>query len=189
MGVRGVVDPSGSSLYFGVTGRVIGGSGTNYAVWGYASGSGTNYAGYFDGDVTVTGTFSNPSDRKFKENIQPVDDVLSKVNQLDVHTFEYKTYGEAKKLNLPQGQQIGFIAQELEKIYPELVSNQVHAWDRNDGLEDFEKDIEKINYKGVNQIGLIPVLTRAIQEQQVLIEDQQRQIDQLLTRVEDLERN
>jgi len=39
-----------------VRGEVVGGSGTNYGIYGSASGSGTNYGGYFNGNVLVTGS-------------------------------------------------------------------------------------------------------------------------------------
>jgi hypothetical protein len=54
-GVQGVVNPTGSSYYYGVYGSVSGGDGTNYGVYGYAGGLGTNYAGYFAGPMTSTG--------------------------------------------------------------------------------------------------------------------------------------
>jgi hypothetical protein len=70
-GVYGTVVPTGSSSYRGVYGAVSGGTGsnygvygyayggaTNYGVYGYASGGSTNYAGYFSGNVHVTGTLS-----------------------------------------------------------------------------------------------------------------------------------
>ncbi len=70
-GVYGVVAPTGSSYYRGVYGSVSGGTGTNYGVhgyayggatnygvYGYASGGSTNYAGYFSGNVHVSGTLS-----------------------------------------------------------------------------------------------------------------------------------
>jgi hypothetical protein len=84
-GVAGYVSPTGSGGYYGVYGQVNGGSGsnygmegyaygssgtcygmagyaqgsgTNYGVYGQASGGSTNYAGYFNGNVTVTGNLS-----------------------------------------------------------------------------------------------------------------------------------
>jgi hypothetical protein len=67
-GVEGVVKPEGYSDYTGVVGSVTGGTGSNFGVSGYASGQGsnigihgyaeggsTNWAGYFGGDVNVTG--------------------------------------------------------------------------------------------------------------------------------------
>ena len=51
-GVEGKVNPTGNSSYAGVFGSVNGGTGTNYGVYGTATGSGSNYAGYFlNGDV------------------------------------------------------------------------------------------------------------------------------------------
>ena len=60
-------------------------------------------------------------------------------------------------MNLAGGTQMGFIAQEMEKVFPQLVSI----------IPDKNIDGSKISdYKGINYIGLIPVLTKAIQEQQ-----------------------
>lgn len=54
IGLQGIVTPTGSSSYTGVSGAVNGGSGTNYAIYGSASGAGTNWAGYFsNGNVYV----------------------------------------------------------------------------------------------------------------------------------------
>ncbi|MDA3814219.1 MAG: tail fiber domain-containing protein [Candidatus Cloacimonetes bacterium] len=186
-GVYGMVIPTGSDGYFGVQGYVSGGSGTNYAVYGYAEFGNINYAGYFNGNVTVTGTFSNPSDERFKENVQPYKNALSKIKLMNVHTFNFKQMAEEKRLVLPEGEQIGLIAQELEEILPELVVDNVHAYDRNEGIEGAERNMERIEYKGINYIGLIPVLIEAIKElnaqnedQQKQNEEQQRLIDELL---------
>ena len=59
-GVRGYVNPTGSSSYYGIYGKVSGGSGNNYGVYGYASGSGNsgkNYGvyGYISPPNTSTG--------------------------------------------------------------------------------------------------------------------------------------
>jgi hypothetical protein len=68
VGVTGQVNPSGTSTYYGVRGFASGGSGSNYGLYGIAWGNGTNYgvyghaysggtnwAGYFEGDVNITG--------------------------------------------------------------------------------------------------------------------------------------
>ncbi len=57
-GVEGRVAPTGSSNYYGVYGYVYGATGSNYGVYGYASGGTTNWAGYFSGNVNVSGTLS-----------------------------------------------------------------------------------------------------------------------------------
>ncbi len=178
-GVVGLVAPTGNHMYHGVYGYVYGGSGTNYAIYAYAGGGSINYAGYFSGNVHVTGTFSNPSDERFKENMQPFSNALSKIKLMNVHTFNFKQMAEEKQLVLPEGEQIGLIAQELENILPELVVDNIHAYDKNEGIEGAEKDMEKIEYKGINYIGLIPVLIEAMKEQQQQIEELKQQIAEL----------
>ncbi len=179
MGIYGKVTPTGSDVYVGIYGYLYGGSGTNYGIYGTAGGGSINYAGYFNGNVHVTGTFTNPSDERFKENVQPFKNALSKIKLMNVHTFNFKQMEEEKQLVLPEGEQIGLIAQELEEILPELVVENVHAYDKNEGIEGAERDMEKIEYKGINYIGLIPVLIEAMKEQQQQIEELKQQIAEL----------
>jgi hypothetical protein len=93
-GVLGSVSPTGSATYHGVSGEVNGGSGTNYGVYGYAygtgtkygvygyaGGTGTNYAGYFSGNVAVTGTLSKGGG-SFK-----IDHPLDPENKYLYHSF------------------------------------------------------------------------------------------------------
>jgi len=185
-GVFGMVIPGGSGSYFGVYGNVYGGTGTNYAIYGYAGGGSTSYAGYFNGNLAYTGTFSHVSDERFKENVQSFNNALSKIKLMDVHTFNFIQMAEENKLVLPEGKQIGLIAQELEEILPELVTDNVHAYDKNKGIEGAERDMEKIEYKGINYIGLIPVLIEAMKEQQEQIEKQQRQNEEQQKQINEL---
>ncbi|MCK5051231.1 MAG: tail fiber domain-containing protein [Candidatus Cloacimonetes bacterium] len=195
-GVYSIVIPTGSSYYYGVKADVSGGSGFNYGIRGAASGSGTNfgiygiaasgstnYAGYFSGDLAYTGTLINASDERFKENVQPFNNALSKIKLMNVHTFNFIQMTEEKQLVLPEGEQIGLIAQELEEIIPDLVSDNIHTYNRNEGIEGAERDMDQIEYKGINYIGLIPVLIEAIKELNTQNEEQQRQIDELLRSV------
>ncbi len=178
-GIECIVSPTGNHDYEGVYSYVSGGTGVNYGIRSSAYGSGTNYAGYFSGNLHYTGTLSGPSDKNLKENIQPMEQSLSKIMQLKVSTFNFVELEREKQLNLPEGKQIGLIAQELEQIYPELVTKEVHAYDLNEGKEGVKKDVRKLEYKGINYIGLVPVLTKSIQEQQVMILEQQETINEL----------
>lgn len=54
-GVEGKVIATGSAQYTGVFGEVTGGGGTNYAVYGNATGTGTNWAGYFNSGHVYVG--------------------------------------------------------------------------------------------------------------------------------------
>ncbi len=165
----------------------------HYGYGGYFKGGycgvwsvGLDYAGYFSGNVHVSGTFTNPSDERLKENVQPFNNALSKIRLMSVHTFNFIQMTEEKQLILPEGEQIGLIAQELEEILPELVENIVHAYDKNENIENAESDMEQIEYKGINYIGLIPVLIEAIKEQQQMIESQQTQNEEQQRQIEKL---
>jgi hypothetical protein len=81
-------------------------------------------------------------------------------------------------MNLPSGNHYGLIAQELEKVFPELVSDNVHP--SAEGSRG-GKGGEEIHYKGVSYIELIPILIQAVKEQQEMINN-------LTKRIEDFER-
>jgi hypothetical protein len=105
------------------------------------------------------------SDQRLKENIRDSSDGLFVVNGLRPVRYDWKEgHGNNQK------NQLGFIAQEIETVFPEAVSE----WQVN-------KDDETV-YKTVGPGALIPVLVKAIQEQQALI-------TALTTRITALENN
>lgn len=161
----------------------------NIGVAGIASGSSVdNYAGLFIGDVVYTGTLTNPSDRRLKKDIVPFSGSLDKLKALNVYTYLYNASGEYKTLNLSSKKQYGFMAQDLEKIFPELVQdNKVLNKNIRNSDGTYETTKGGADYKTVNHIGMIPILTKAIQEQQTLIETQQELIKTLSDRVQALE--
>jgi hypothetical protein len=153
----------------GVQGSSVSGSGvtafsnTNTALFassisgiGVRGHSSSNWAGYFEGNVHATGTVTWTSDGRLKRNVANLGYGLSEVLQLRPVTYRWKDKPE-------RGQQLGFIAQEVESVLPELVST--------------DKDAEQT--KGLNYVGLVPVTIKAIQEQQAKIDQQQRQIEEL----------
>jgi hypothetical protein len=148
---------------------------TNYGVYAVGDSARTDYAGYFSGNVTYTGTLASASDSRLKQNVKPLNGALLKLQDVKVATYEYKKTGVASKMNLPEGEQIGFIAQDLEKNFPELVKEQVHAI----GVEDGAEETQSFEYKAVNYIGMVPVLTKAIQEQQEYIKKLEERIKAL----------
>jgi hypothetical protein len=97
---------------------------------------------------------ANTSDRRLKNNIKPTTLGLNAVMQLDPVTFGVK--GE-------EGESIGFIAQDLRKVIPYAVF----------GEEAPDK------YLGINLDYVVPVLTKAIQDQQVIINDLKDKLDKL----------
>ena len=105
------------------------------------------------GNLTYTGTSSQGSDRRLKRNIVSLNSALGQVMQLLPYTYDKKASIAAKEYTIKE---IGFIAQDVRKILPQLVTEGTDA----------DKTLS------VNYIGIIPILTKAIQEQQVQYDTQ-----------------
>jgi hypothetical protein len=161
----------------GVYGSATGtsGTGTRYGVYGVASGGSINYGVYCSGNGGYTGTWLNVSDGKFKENVQPMQGSLARVMQLQAVTYTMKR-DEYPYMNFSEGTQVGFIAQDMEKIFPELVAQGVDPGPVNPETGRQDNPVE---YKGINYIGLTPILVEAIQEQQGMIDSLQVQVASL----------
>ncbi len=147
-----------------------------YGVYGIASGATNTYGGYFSGNLAYTGSLINASDARFKENIRDYTGALSKIMEVKPRTFTFKTGSEYNRFSFSPGEHYGFVAQELEQVFPELVITAAQPPDRD------EKGIAKgdpIEYKGVKTMEMIPILVQAIQEQQKLIEELQAKVDAL----------
>ncbi len=104
------------------------------------------------------------SDERIKENINVVESTLHKVLQLIPKTFNYK---ERRNNNL----YYGFIAQEVEEVFPELVKTEAEPTMCNDEVIENQKSIESYALVWAS------ILTKAIQEQQAQIEELKKLID------------
>ena len=113
----------------------------------------------------VTNKSTLASDETLKENIKPLNNMLSKVLEVEGKRYNYKQDTTSKGIpeleELLEKETFGFIAQELERVFPELV----------------DPPSAVNNYYSINYIGMIPVLVEAIKEQQTQIERLQAQID------------
>ena len=118
------------------------------------------------GNITVAGELTAASDQRFKKNISTLKNSTSLLMQLRPVSYDFRT-NEFPALNFPFTTQYGFIAQDVEEIIPELVSTSKEVT-RTNG--------ESFTSKSINYIELIPLLTKAIQEQQEIIEDLQREV-------------
>lgn len=166
-GVYGICQGNGTGIRYGVVGQAFTTSGSRYGVLGTADAD-FGYAVYASGNMAYTGSISDVSDRKFKKNIEEFE-ALDQVMRLRPKTYEMKRE-EFKRMNLASGRRYGFIAQELQEIFPDLVKEQLDATPFPDGDS---LNVEPVEYLGVEYIPMIPILTRAMQEQQVQIEDQE----------------
>ena len=107
----------------------------------------------FDGDVVVS------SDARLKSNIVSLGSTLAKLLQIDGKSYEMK--GKQK---------IGVLAQEIQEVFPELVT------------ED-DNDMLAVNYQG-----LVPVLINALKEQDKIIKSQEERltnIEKLIAKLND----
>ena len=99
----------------------------------------------FNGDATLAGNLNINSDARLKSNIISLGSTLSKLLQIDGKSYTMKKDENEK-------QKIGLLAQDIEKVFPELVS-------------------ESHGVKSVNYQGLVPVLINALKEQQSEIDE------------------
>ena len=114
----------------------------------------------FDGTTTIAGDLNINSDARLKANIISLGSTLSKLLQIDGKSYTMKK-DESEK------QKIGLLAQDIEKVFPELVS-------------------ESHGVKSVNYQGLVPILINAFKEQDEKMKSQQSQIDELRALVQNL---
>jgi hypothetical protein len=160
----------GSDITHGVVGDAYGGDVT-YGVMGYANGGNyENWAGYFEGDVYIGGYLVNPSDLRFKTNIQDYRGGLGKIMALRIRSYDMKVDEYKGRVNLPPGPQVGVIAQEAEKVFPEIVRSvtspaRMTPEERKKGVKK-----ESVKFKSVDYEALIPVLVQAIQELQAQVD-------------------
>lgn len=115
----------------------------------------TGINGTFTGDLTVDGTIHNASSRKIKKNIKPITDAeANRLLEINPVSFDFIA---------GHTDQRGFIAEEVEEIYPNLVN------------EETGEHVASLNY-----IGFIPYLVK-------LCQMQQKKIDSLEKRLANLE--
>lgn len=181
VGVQGNADRTTTGNNIGVSGYAGGGA-NSYGVYGARFGA-NSWAGFFVGNISINGVTVTTSDRKLKKNISNLSGATEILDQLQPKTYEFKTE-KYTSMGLDEGNQFGLIAQELEKVLPELVKN-VHNPEQTD--ENGEVIIEAVDFKGVNYQALIPILIQGHKEQQEVIDEKDEEIDALKERLDKLE--
>lgn len=136
------------------------------AVNGYEPGAcGTNYGLCVGGPSGGQSVWNNTSDQRLKKNITPISHALDKILALQGVYFDFiDTDGVYK--TLPKGHQLGYIAQQVEPILPEVVSTG------GDGM------------KMMSYANITALLGEGIKEQQKQIEDQNAKIKSLTEDIE-----
>lgn len=137
----------------------------------------------------ASGAYTAVSDRKTKQHITDVKDgLLSRVMQLNTKYYQYAPFSDDEGHTITSDRfHYGFIAQEVEPLFPELVFK---------GSDNPAQDFLTMNYSGFGVLAI-----KAIQEQQAMIQQQQvslssqqkeidvlkKQLNALITRLEQLE--
>ncbi|NBX51716.1 tail fiber domain-containing protein, partial [bacterium] len=101
------------------------------------------------GTITMTTSataYNTSSDYRLKENIVPLTGASARLNQLQVHRFNF--------IAEPSKTVDGFLAHEAQAVVPECVT----------GIKDEVDDKGNPVYQGIDQSKLVPLLTAALQE-------------------------
>ena len=146
-GVPYVPPPSGS---------VIAITGTNVGI-GLKPSTDSPYKLHVDGNIKCNSLFQT-SDKRFKRNIELIDDTLYLINK--VSPISYTTNDDNYK-------KFGFIAQEIEEIFPDVVNKP-----------DNNNEMYSIDY-----VSIIPLLTKSIQELTSIVNKQQKEINELKSKL------
>ncbi|MFO7370173.1 MAG: tail fiber domain-containing protein [Bacteroidales bacterium] len=134
-----------------------------------------SYRLYMNGIVAAT-AFQVTSDIRLKENIKPMDKSFNKIELLQPITFQFADYIDKNSKissvdstgaiisaitpdkSAEKKTRFGFSAQEVQKIFPDLVMKDDNG------------------YLSVDYIGLIPVLVEALKEQQMQIDELEKKV-------------
>lgn len=120
------------------------------------------------GDICATGTIGACSDERFKRDVRQLEDALTIVSQLRGVAYRWKQ-GEFQQKHFDSGEHIGFVAQELASLLPQVVSQTTDGY--------FMIDYGK----------LTPLLVEAIKDLSAQKNEQADQISELSERLRKLE--
>ena len=127
---------SGSSTIETVAGTVVDTSGS-VGIRINESTMPLSYALDVSGSIRASGTVLQSSDERLKENIYPIDNAIDRVNEIEGVYFNWKDKEERS---------VGVLAQQVQKVLPEVVSE------------------DKNGYLNIDYGGIVPLLLEAIKE-------------------------
>ncbi|GEM_PF-1904427 len=126
------VGPAGTS-YDKVALTVLGRAGSSVALF-------KNSLGQPEAEILADGVYNQISDIRLKKDIQPIPNALKRVSQLQGVNYRWKDESSGTELRM------GLIAQDVEKVFPEIVST------------------DEQGYKSLAYSSLVAALTEAIKE-------------------------
>jgi hypothetical protein len=197
---EGIIDYVGNSfLPSGVYGLALDNTTTTSAigvrghinsVYGYgvqgsraASNNYVGFGGLFYNDLGYTGGLYSMSDSKLKKNINHIDNALDIIVNTNVYSYDWKL-DEYPNLGIHEGEHYGFIAQEIKELVPSAVAlkrvdaNSCMIIDKNNVSNPKMIEVQMVDYTTY-----IPILTQAIKDQQEIIENLERRIAELESKI------
>ena len=122
---------------------------------------------YVNGNAGGTVSWSPASDARYKKNVTPIKNARAIIGGINGVYYDFRVADFPKK-SFPTSKQIGFIAQDVEKVLPEVVTTG------EDG------------YKSLAYDKVTAVLVEAFKEQQLQIDMQKAQINKQQAELESL---
>jgi hypothetical protein len=184
-GFNGVVGQTNYGAGYGLYGSNAGATGLGIGTYGYGFngvyGQTTDvtngWAGYFTADLGVDGTgwsiggWMTASDRRLKSNIVKIENPLEKLMHLEGthYTITTRAKGPNGEIVTNSKEQFGVIAQDLEKVFPEMVKEKAI----------FSNSGDDTVYKTVDYMQLVPVLIEAVKELNTEVENLKKEIEEL----------
>ena len=142
-------------------------------VTGQKPAGGVGFGGLFLNDLGYSGTLVVVSDGRTKKNITEITGALDKIMKLRGTTYQYKD--QYQYYLGGSSTYYGFIAQELEEVFPDMVYEKDITPPNTRAFKTPETDLGKV--KTVSLVSMVPVLVEAIKEQQTQIEELKKEID------------
>ena len=180
-GVYGAVQ-SGTTVFGGVQGEFSGSNASGAGVRGIAITSSAigvsaqeptliGWGVLSQGDIgaVLPAGFFTVSDARLKSNITPLSNSLQKIVAMKGYTYDVNQHDYPKYFPTNR-KSVGFLAQELEQILPEAVTEKFISTP-NTNRENPDKDVQSMKVKAVSYDSVIPVLVEAMKEQQQIIVD------------------
>lgn len=137
-------------------------------------------------DIFATNTLISTSDKREKMNIKPLNYGVNTLLSLRPVTYKWKNkvYGKTVLTNTQKRTKLGFIAQEVQQIIPEIVvSNHWEAKSEKEPEVYMKNETERL---AMRYAEMLPVVVKATQEHQVLINEIEKQNEHIELLIKEL---
>jgi len=152
----------------------------------FDTGPDNGFGGQFYNDVGYTGNLYSISDQRTKQDIRPLSNALSIVNQLEPVSYHYDA-DRYPAMGLARGREFGFVAQDVARVLPEVTARKTFLTGAaSERQPNAPQEMAAEEFVVMDYTRLIPILTQAIKEQQTTISELQREMETLRQEIKQL---